>query len=132
MRPMPLPIEMLRRKMRSTMSQSTVATSAAGRPESVLSRMVASAFAETPDGFSTAKCSLSVPSGLFIAQTICVRLALRDVMLLGERPRRDFRRDFLKLIGVAQEQVRPVGGIGKLVERFEKASGAYRGAWVSR
>ena len=65
---MPLPIEMLRRKMRSTMSQSTVATSAAGRPERVLSRIDASALAEMPDGFSTAKCSFSVPSGFFSAQ----------------------------------------------------------------
>ena len=67
--PMPFPMEMLRRKIRSTMSQSTVAISAAGRPESVLSRMVASARAEMPDGFSTAKCSFSVPSGFRSAQT---------------------------------------------------------------
>jgi hypothetical protein len=49
--------------MRATISGLTCATSRAGRPESVLSRITASAFADTPDGFSTAKYSFSVPSG---------------------------------------------------------------------
>ena len=52
---MPLPIEMFCRKIFSTISVLTVAISAAGRPDSVLSRIAASAFAEMPDGFSTAK-----------------------------------------------------------------------------
>jgi len=43
------------RKICSTIPQSTVAMSGAGRPERVRSRIAASAFAETPDGFSTAK-----------------------------------------------------------------------------
>ena len=43
--------------------------SAAGSPESALSRMAASALADTPDGFSTAKCSFSVPSAFGTAHT---------------------------------------------------------------
>lgn len=53
--PIPFPIEMFWRKIRSTMDGSTRATSSARRPESVRSRMDARALAETPDGFSTAK-----------------------------------------------------------------------------
>jgi Tol biopolymer transport system component len=53
--PIPLPIEMFWRKIRSTMDGSTRAMSSGRRPESVRSRMDARALAETPDGFSTAK-----------------------------------------------------------------------------
>ena len=42
-------------EQRSTISGETVAISAGVRPESVLSSIVAIAFAEIPDGFSTAK-----------------------------------------------------------------------------
>src|SRR5215470_1268212 len=69
MSPMPLPIEMFCRKICSTMPQSTVAISDGGSPESVLSRIAASALAEMPEGFSTAKYNFSVPSGCFRAQT---------------------------------------------------------------
>jgi Tol biopolymer transport system component len=55
MSPMPLPIEMFWRKMRSTMELSMRAISSGGSPESVRSRIDASARADTPDGFSTAK-----------------------------------------------------------------------------
>jgi hypothetical protein len=67
--PMPLPIEMFCLKIFSTMSELTVAISDAGRPDSVLSRIAARALAEIPDGFSTAKYSLIVPSSSFCAQT---------------------------------------------------------------
>ena len=83
--PMPLPIEMFCRKIRSTMSVLTVAISEAGRPESVLSRIAASALAEMPDGFSTAKYSFSVPSGCFCAHDVRVGLALRDLVRLSGR-----------------------------------------------
>ena len=53
--PMPLPIEMFWRKIRSTISGPTCAISAGGSPDSVVSRMAARAFADTPEGFSTAK-----------------------------------------------------------------------------
>src|SRR5688572_6081031 len=68
-RPSPLPIEMFCRKMRSTMEVSIWAICSGGRPDSDRSRMAASAFADTPDGFSTAKCSVIVPSGLLSAHT---------------------------------------------------------------
>ena len=66
--PIPLPIEMFWRKIRSTIELSIRAMSSGGSPESVRSRMDASARAETPDGFSTAKCSFNVPSGFLTAQ----------------------------------------------------------------
>jgi len=51
-----LPIEMFWRKMRSTIDESMAAMRSGGSPDSDFWRIAASALAETPEGFSTAKC----------------------------------------------------------------------------
>ena len=69
MSPRPFPIEMFCRNTCSTISGVTCATCSGRRPERPLSRIAASAFADTPDGLSTAKYSFSVPSSFFVAHT---------------------------------------------------------------
>ncbi len=122
-RPRPLPIEMFWRKTRSTRSGVTVATSSAGRPDSVLSRIVASAFAEMPDGFSTAKWSCQRAVRPRDGPGVGLGLALRDQMCPGERTRRDLGRDLAKRVSIADEQIRTVGrvvehrkGVNELLE----------------
>ena len=53
--PMPLPMEMFCRKMLFDDVAVDRGDLGGGQPDSVLSRIAASALAETPDGFSTAK-----------------------------------------------------------------------------
>ena len=119
-RPMPLPIEMFCRKMRSTMDGSTCAIASAGSPDSERWRIAASALADTPDGFSTAKCSVSVPSGRLHRPDVGVGLALRDLMRLVERPRRDLGRHLAELIGVAEKQA---GAIRRIRETGRTSRG---------
>ena len=90
-----------------------------GKAGSERCRIAASALADTPEGFSTAKCRVERPVGLLHRPHVGVGLALRHLVRLVERPRRDLRRHFAELIRVAEEHVRSIGRIGEHVERVE-------------
>ena len=129
--PMPLPIEMLRRKMRSTMSQSTFAISAAGSPESDLSRIVASARAEMPGRILDREVQLQRAVRLLQSPDVGIGLALRDVILLRKWPCGDLRRDLLeddpRNSGACPSDRRDRG----TRRRFPRGSSVFRGAFIS-
>ena len=75
--PMPLPIEMFCRKICSTISGDDRLDLSGVSPDSVFCRIAASALADTPDGFSTAKCSVQRPVRILHRPRVRIRLALR-------------------------------------------------------
>ena len=99
------------------------------RPDSVDWRMEASAFAEMPDGFSTAKCSVGRAVGLWHEPDVRLRLAVRDLVLLRIRRRGHVRRHGPELVGEADQQVGAVDRVGHQregVEHVLKGSGQHR------
>ena len=117
---MPLPIEMFCRKIRSTMSGETCATSDAGRPDKRAIQDRRKGLRRNTGRILDREVQLERSVGPLHRPGVGVGLALRHVMITVERPRRHVRRDFLELIGVAQKQRRPVGRIRKHVERVEE------------
>ena len=124
--PIPLPIEMLRRKIRSTMSQSTVATSAAAGPRASCR---GSSRAPWPRCRTDSRRRSAASACRRAASSPRCRRPTRtgECGSSPETASSRLGRDFLELIGVAQEQVRAIGGIGELVERFEQGLEFFEG-----